>query len=71
MNLAKPDSLYNYGMKILCFSNEVRQQTGVGWHRVGSEIYYFQNDFIRMVGKFKKTHYTLTFTHTFEADNDQ
>ena len=22
LNLAKPDSLYNYGMKILCFSNK-------------------------------------------------
>lgn len=35
LNLAKPDSLYNYGMKVLCFSNKVKEAEGVGWHRVG------------------------------------
>lgn len=43
LNLAKPDSLYNYGMKILCFSTKVKQHDGVGWHRVGNSINYFSN----------------------------
>jgi hypothetical protein len=25
LNLNKPDSLYNYGMRILCFSNETKE----------------------------------------------
>ena len=40
INLAKPDSLYNYGMKILNFSNKIKNEEGIGWHRVGSNIDY-------------------------------
>ena len=35
INLAKPDSLYNYGMKILCYSNKIKAAQGIGWHRIG------------------------------------
>lgn len=35
INLAKPDSLYNYGMKVLNYSNEVKNNEGIGWHRIG------------------------------------
>ena len=35
INLAKSDSLYNYGMKVLCYSNKIKNIQGVGWHRVG------------------------------------
>jgi len=41
LNLAKPDSLYNYGMKILCFSNKIKDNEGVGWHRIGDNINYY------------------------------
>ena len=41
LNLAKPDSLYNYGMKILCFSNKMKAEEGIGWHRVGETINYY------------------------------
>ena len=41
INLAKTDSLYNYGMKLLCFSNEAKQESGMGWHRVGTDINYY------------------------------
>lgn len=43
LNLAKPDSLYNYGMKALCFSNKLKEEEGVGWHRVGQNIGYVAN----------------------------
>jgi hypothetical protein len=47
LNLAKPDSLYNYGMKILCFSNKTKEEEGTGWHRVGEQINYYQNMYKR------------------------
>ena len=40
INLAKPDSLYNYGMKILSYSTKNRLADGTGWHRVGADIDY-------------------------------
>jgi hypothetical protein len=41
LNLAKLDSLYNEGMKILAFSSDQKKEKNLGWHRVGSEISYF------------------------------
>ena len=69
INLAKPDSLYNYGMKVLTFSNLIKTHHGIGWHRSGENIEYFSNSF-RKDGKFKSPHYTLTFEHTFDATDD-
>ncbi len=43
INLNKPDSLYNYGMKILCYSTKNKINEGTGWHRVGEDIDYLQN----------------------------
>ena len=58
-------------MKILCFSNNKKQCENVGWHRVGEGIDYYENDFKReMVGRYVKNFYTLTFVHTFKADDD-
>jgi len=66
VNLAKPDSLYNYGMKILNFSNRIKHEDGIGWHRVGEGIDYFQNNFKRDGNpRYQRTFYTLTFSHTF------
>lgn len=47
LNLAKTDSLYNDGMKILAFSSGLKKAKGLGWHRVGSEISYYQNAYRR------------------------
>ena len=41
LNLAKTDSLYNDGMKILAFSSDLKKSKGLGWHRVGSGISYY------------------------------
>lgn len=70
INLMKPDSLYNYGMKILTFSNKIKDSEGVGWHRVGENINYFINNYKRDNMRFQRYHYTFTFTHTFEHDDD-
>ena len=70
INLAKPDSLYNYGMKLLNFSNKIKNEEGIGWHRVGESIDYFQNEFKRDNGKYSRNFYTLTFEHTFNHEDD-
>ena len=42
LNLAKPDSLYNYGMRILSYSVCSRQgDEELGWHRIGKDINYY------------------------------
>lgn len=47
VNLAKPDSLYNYGMKVLCFSEKKRHNEGIEWFRDGTDISYYKNNFKR------------------------
>lgn len=54
LNLAKPDSLYNYGMKALCFSNKLKEEEGVGWHRVGQNIAYVANQYKREVTRYRQ-----------------
>ena len=49
INLSKPDSLYNYGMKILCLSQEKKAFEGIDWHRDGENILYYKNCFRREV----------------------
>ena len=71
LNLAKPDSLYNYGMKVLCLSESRKNYEGVDWFRDGTNISYYKNNFKRE-GKFglEKFYYTFTFTYTFPYDKD-
>ena len=71
LNLAKPDSLYNQGMRVLSYSSCSRKSDEqLGWHRVGTDISYFQNNFKREQIRQNRNYYTLTFTHTFEHDSD-
>jgi hypothetical protein len=41
VNLAKPDSLYNEGMRVLCYSTLKRKEDQLGWHRTGTDVSYF------------------------------
>jgi len=43
VNMKKSDSLYNYGMQPLLYSEEAMKQSGVGWSRVGHGIGYYRN----------------------------
>ena len=43
LNLCKPDSLYNEGMKILVYSEKMAALKDIGWHRGGTKISYYQN----------------------------
>ncbi len=40
VNFSKPDSLYNYGMKPVLYSEIEAERHYVGWSRVGSNIRY-------------------------------
>ena len=71
INLAKPDSLYNYGMKVLNYSNEVKKIEGVGWHRIGENIEYYQNNYRRDNNKNARCFFSLTFDHVWPQSNDQ
>lgn len=41
MNYSKPDSLFNYGMKIAVYSEKRASQTQVGWTRECNNIMYY------------------------------
>ena len=68
-NYSKGDSMFNYGMKIAIYSDRKVKDIGVGWHKGGTDIGYFKNN-IRRDFNFTKYFYTLTYTHTFEYDDD-
>ena len=66
LNLSKPDSLFNHGMKPLVYSEKKVEKEGVGWFRDGYNIGYYRNG----IKKEKGSSYTLTFKYKFEHDND-
>lgn len=41
LNHTKPNSLFNFGMKVLVFSEQMNKADGTGWHRDGHDIAYF------------------------------
>jgi hypothetical protein len=41
LNHTKPDSLFNFGMKVLIYSEQQNKVDGTGWHRDGRDIAYF------------------------------
>ena len=80
MNFTKPDSLFNFGMQVCMYSqlkangsdteeeNDPKERKG--WFRGGDKISYFCNGIKKDVGYTSKTYYTLTFTYTFQHDDD-
>lgn len=41
INLLKPDSLYNHGMRPLMYSNIDASKFGKGWVRAGKDVCYY------------------------------
>ena len=41
VNMIKPDSLYNHGMRPLMYSKKETEYKGSGWRRDGSDIMYY------------------------------
>lgn len=70
LNYSKPDSLFNYGMKITVYSDKKSEKKSVGWHKAGEDIRYFINGIRKDVTYYSKSYYTATFTYQFEYDDD-
>lgn len=66
MNLCKPDSLFNHGMKVLIYSEKKAEEDGIGWYRGGFNICYYANGIKRENTKSFRSYYTLTFSHKFD-----
>ena len=45
LNFTKPDSLFNYGMKISIYSHKKahEEHNGAGWYKGGERISYYAN----------------------------
>lgn len=71
LNYSKPDSLFNFGMKVSAYSEKKATEQKVSWFKGGENIKYFANTIKKDPEiTYSKTYYTLTFTHTYEYDND-
>lgn len=70
LNLCKPDSLYNEGMKLLVYSEKHAAAKDIGWHRAGSKVAYYANGIRKDCSKSFKSLYTMTYTYEFEYEDD-
>ena len=68
LNFGKPDSLFNYGMKVLVLSTIENQKAGLSWTRGCEGISYYPNNIRK--NESSKSYYTLTFSHTFRYSQD-
>ena len=71
VNLTKPDSIFNQGMKPVIYSVNSASK-GQGWIRSGTDICYFGNPFVRSnsAGEGVACYFTLTFTLEFTDPTD-
>lgn len=68
VNLIKPDSVYNHGMKPLIYSKKEADSKNVGWHRTGHEIKYYPSKKRSLSSP--QTFYTLSFSFECAYDSD-
>ncbi|CAN2387188.1 protein side chain deglutamylation [Pristimantis euphronides] len=66
VNLMKPTSLYNHGMRPLMYSEIDANTERIGWKRIGNEIKYYKNGSSRE----GKSYYSLSWTFTFPHSGD-
>ncbi|KAK9728680.1 Cytosolic carboxypeptidase N-terminal domain [Popillia japonica] len=70
VNLAKEESLFNEGMKVLMYSEKDAQLHSIGWRRCGDNITYFSNENVGPDEPDQPLLYTLSFTLEFPHDDD-
>ena len=70
LNYSKPDSLFNYGMKVSIYSEKKADKKSVGWHKGCEDIRYYANSIRKDITYYSKCFYTATFVYTFEYDFD-
>ena len=68
LNFGKNDSLFNHGMKVLCYSEIENSATNKGWFRDGTDISYFNNGIHKNTSG--KSYYTLSYKFKFPHTND-
>ena len=60
LNYAKPDSLFNFGMKVSVYSEKSANEENISWFKSGENIKYFQNNIRKdPENAFSKQYYTL------------
>ncbi|CAH2092133.1 unnamed protein product [Euphydryas editha] len=69
VNLSKPESLYNEGMRPLLYSTKDAQLHSIGWRRCGENIAYYKNDSTSEEDE-QNPSYTLTFNLEFPHTDD-
>ncbi|XP_048829590.1 cytosolic carboxypeptidase 4 [Brienomyrus brachyistius] len=70
INCEKANSQFNYGMQPVLYSVQEALEGRPGWVRAGSEICYYRNHFLRRRGRKGSAYYTLTFSITFQHEED-
>ena len=72
MNFTKPDSLFNYGMKVSVYSQKQseREDNPVGWYKGCDRISYYGNGIKKDIIYYSKGYYTLSFNYKFQHDDD-
>lgn len=70
LNYAKPDSLFNYGMKVSIYSDKEAELNDKGWHKGGEDISYYNNGIRKEIIYSSKSFYTATFTYKFKHADD-
>ena len=57
-------------MKLSVYSDKKSDKKNMGWHKDCEDIRYYINGIRKDVTYYSKSYYTLTFTYTFEYDDD-
>jgi len=76
MNFTKPDSLFNFGMKVSIYSEKnselelSKESEKQGWHKGGEHISYYLNGIRKDNNYMSKGFYTLSFSYKFLHDED-
>jgi len=81
INMMKPDSLFSSGMRPLVYSEADASQRSIGWVRAGSDICYYQNQYVYVGSSKRKSKgaasrdtslpfYSLSMTLVFPHAND-
>ncbi|KAI6649617.1 hypothetical protein LOD99_6621 [Oopsacas minuta] len=73
VNFEKNSSQFSSGMQPLIFSRKSNRESGIGWFRIGSLLYYGDSDYTKLTTDTNTTGklYSLTFNLNFPFDNDE
>ncbi|KAL4469431.1 hypothetical protein ABPG74_004684 [Tetrahymena malaccensis] len=69
INLNKKTSLFQKGMLPCVYSVKRKEAKNAGWKREGYAIKYYKS-FIQKEGFYNRSYYTLSFTYTFQYNED-